>query len=158
MWWCCQQCGPPTGKEKDGFLLFFSLTWLFLRDVKSVGSEAQMVVSLSQVCGEHGWRGDPVTVLLLCWEYLCSREEESMVIAKANLENFLDFSLPLVRAKGHQYHPLMCWLYTYPRTFASALPLPGRVLPSLFTQLFFLFVQDLSSNIISIERLFLERI
>lgn len=67
-----------------------------------------MVVSLSQVCGEHGWRGDPVTVLLLCWEYLCSREEESMVIAKANLENFLDFSLPLVRAKGHQYHPLMC--------------------------------------------------
>ena len=40
------------------------------------------------------------SLLLLCWEYLCSREEEGMVVAKSSLENFLDFSLPLVRAKG----------------------------------------------------------
>ena len=40
------------------------------------------------------------SLLLLCWEYLCSREEEVMVVAKSSLENFLDFSLPLVRAKG----------------------------------------------------------
>ena len=54
-----------------------------------------------------GMGGEGIQSLLLC-----SREKEGMVVAKANLENVLDFSLPLVRAKGfcvsYQYHPLTC--------------------------------------------------
>lgn len=58
-----------SNREGEGWVSsdFFSpnLTWLFLREVKSVGSETQMVVSLSHVCCGHGWRGDPVTAPLL---------------------------------------------------------------------------------------------
>lgn len=125
-------------KEKVGFLLGFLFVCFFSPKTHMTvfqGRETcwecdtERGVTKPGGCVERGLSRWAPPLLQL----LCSRQEEDMVTAKANLENFLTSPFPLVSTEGSSLRVLstvfQCSELISSRTLVFALPLPERSLP-----------------------------